>query len=503
MPEYLMGIDIGTGGCKVTLIDTDGRFISDGYSEYPSYHPHLGWVEQKPEDWITAVVRSLNKAVNSAKIDPLKIIGLTADASAHNMVILDKNGCILRDTIMWLDQRATQETDFLKTNYLDLIQSKTFSTPSPTWSLPQLLWIRNNQPDIYSKIAKIMFIDDYVRYRLTNCISTTNIQAQGSLFFDNTRMQWSDEIMSLTGLPIAILPEVKRATDISGYLTKDAAALLGLKEGIPVIMGASDTSLESYSVGGIKQGDCVLKMATAGGINVFRDKGEKFEDTFVYSHVVDNMWYYARGTVSAAQALRWYRDTFCQQELALEKRGGKNTYYLLDQEAEKIAPGSNGVFFHPYMSGERSPYWDAKLRASFTGFSSIHTRGHFNRAILEGVTYSLKQCFSVMETFGKIEKISFVGGGAKSSLWRSIVADVFNRPIVKYKRDDSSLGGAMLTGVALGIFQSHEDAVRKTAEIDCITQPDPERVEIYRKYYPLYIEIHDDLVNTYRKYEDN
>ena len=193
---------------------------------------------------------------------------------------------------------------------------------------------------------------------------------------------------------------------------------------------------------------------------------------------------------------------FCQKEIAEELHGGRNTYQLLDEEAAKVAPGADGLFFHPYMSGERAPYWDPKLRASFVGFSSLHTRGHFNRALLEGVTFSLRQCFEIMETFGTIEKISFVGGGAKSPLWRSILADVFDRTIVKYKRDDSSLGAAMLAGVAVGVFASHEEAVEKTAAIDCVTRPNPENVERYNKLFPLYVEIHDDLAKTYHKYEE-
>ena len=500
--EYLLGIDIGTGGCKTSIIDTNGHFISDGYTEYPSFHSHMGWVEQNPADWFPAVVSALRKTQEKGNVDLSKVVGLAVDASAHNMVLLDGSGNPVRNTIMWQDQRATAESEWLRTEYLDLIQNLTFSTPSPTWSLPQLLWIRKNEPDVFSCIQKIMFIDDYVRYLMTDEISTTPIQAQGSLFLDNNRMTWSDTIMSLTGQPISVLPELKKPTDLSGTLKPRAAAMLGLTAGIPVVMGASDTALESYSVGGLKPGDCVLKMATAGGINVFRDKGEKYGDMFVYSHVVNDIWYYARGTVSAAQALRWYRDTFCQSEIKAELNGGKNTYHVLDAEAEKVPPGSKGLFFHPYMSGERAPYWDSKLRASFTGFSSLHTRGCFNRAILEGVTYSLKQCFCDMEAFGKISRISFVGGGAKSPLWRSILADVFDRTIVKYQRDDSSLGGAMLTGVALGVFSSHEEAVSKTAAIDSITEPNPENVEIYKKNFPLYVEIHDDLADTYKKYDD-
>lgn len=502
MSKYLLGVDIGTGGCKATVISTDGKFVADGYTEYPSYHPHIGWVEQRPCDWFPAMVDSLNKAAAKGGLDTRDIIGLAVDASAHNTVLLDKNGKVLRDTIMWQDQRAQMEAAFLKDNYLELIKSSTFSCPSATWSLPQLMWLKKNEADIFFRIEHILFIDDYIRYQLTQKIATTHIQAQGSLMFDNNTMKWSEDIIRLTGLPLSAFPEIKKPTDVLGYVSPEAAKLSGLQEGIPVVMGASDTALESYAVGGLNPGDCVLKMATAGGINVFRDVGKPFKDTFAYSHVIDGIWYYGRGTVSAAQSLRWYRDTFCQKELEEEKRGGVNTYQLLDEEAETVSPGANGLFFHPYMSGERAPYWDSKLRASFTGFSSLHTRGHFSRAILEGVTFSLRQCFDVMEEFGEIQKISFVGGGAKSPLWRSILADVFNRTIVKYKRDDSSLGAAILAGVSLGVLGTHEEAVKKATEIDCITEPNPENVEKYNKIFPLFIEIHDDLEKTYHKYQD-
>lgn len=502
MPEYLLGVDLGTGGCKTTIIDTKGRFVSDGYTEYPSYHPHIGWVEQNPSDWLPAMVNSLRIASEKGGFDLKDIIALSVDASAHNTVLLDKNGDVLRNTIMWQDQRARQEAEYLKANALALIKDTTFAVPSPTWSLPQLMWVKGHEPQVFNQISCVLFIDDYVRYLLTGACSTTHIQAQGSLMFDNVHMKWSEDLVRQSGLPMSALPEIKKATDIAGHITAAAGAYSGLKEGTPVVMGASDTALESYAVGGLRPGDCVLKMATAGGVNVFREVGRPFQDTFVYSHVVDGMWYYGRGTVSAAQALRWYRDTFCQKEIAEERAGGVNTYQLLDREAEAIAPGADGLFFHPYMSGERAPYWDTKLRASFTGFSSLHTRGHFNRALLEGVTLSLWQCFGVMEEFGRIEKISFVGGGAKSPLWRSILADVFNRTIVKFKRDDSSLGAAMLAGVALGVFGSHEEAVKKCAAVDCVTEPNPENVEKYKKLFPLYVEIHDDLAATYRKYEE-
>ena len=501
MKELLLGVDIGTGGCKATLIDTNGVFVGDGYTEYPSYHKHMGWFEQKAADWFPAFANSLRIAAEKGGVSASQVIGVAVDASAHNTVLLDKDDQVLRDTIMWPDQRSTKEVAFLKENYLDMIQKTTFQIPSPTWSLPQMMWIRDNEPEVYRKVSKIMFINDYVRYQLTGEWATEHIQAQGSMLFDNHAWTWSEDICKLCDMPKSALPPIKKPTDIAGHVTKEAAEFTGLKQGTPVITGASDTSLECYSVGGLKPGDCVLKMATAGSIFIFREEGVPFKDTFMYSHVVDGMWYSCRGTSSAAQSLRWYRDTFCQEEIKKEKAGGMDTYQLLDKEAEVVPPGSEGLFFHPYLSGERAPYWDAKLRGSFVGFSSLHTRGHFNRALMEGVTFSLRQCFSIMEEFGRIDEIRFVGGGAKSPLWRGMLANIFNRTVLKFKRDDSSLGGAMLTGVGIGVFSSHEDAVKKAAAVDSRTEPDPAIVEQYDRIFPLYEEIHDDLVGTYHKYE--
>ena len=214
---------------------------------------------------------------------------------------------------------------------------------------------------------------------------------------------------------------------------------------------------------------------------------------------MDGIWYYCTGTVAAAQSLRWYRDTFCQKEIAEERAGGRDTYQILDEEAAKIEPGCEGLYYHPYLSGERSPYWDPKLRGSFTGFTSLHERGHFNRAILEGVAFSVRQCFGPMEEFGRFNQISIVGGGAKSPLWRSILCNCLDRRLVKFRKDDSSLGAAMLAGVGTGVFASHQEAVKKVAAIDSITDPDPEIVAQYDRVYPLYEEIHDDLVGTYHK----
>ena len=496
MRQYLLGVDIGTSGCKATIIDTSGQFVSDGFNEYSSLHPHPGWSEQLPEFWLNAAQASVATALQRGGVDPAQILGLSFDASAHNAVLLDKDDKPLRPTIMWTDQRAGEEAAWLREHYGKEIFRVAYNMPNPTWTMAQLLWIKRHEPEVFNSIHRIMFLKDYVRYVLTGVWCTEHIEAQGALLFDNKKWTWSKEFCDILGLPMEVLPPIKRPLDIAGHLTEQGAAFIGLKAGTPVLTGSSDTSLELYSVGAIAHGDCVVKMATAGSFSFFSDHPLPDPTLFTYAHVVDGIWYMAAGTNSAALSLRWYRDTFCQKELAEELAGGKNVYRILDDEAAAVAPGAEGLIFNPYLNGERSPYWDPKLRASFIGVRADHTRGHFNRAILEGVAYSIRDNFAAIPSVNP-SQVKFLGGGAKSPLWRQILADVLNVPVVKYRLDDSSFGGALVTGVALGVFSSHKQAIEQSNEIASLTQPNPEAAAAYDKYFPVYKAVHDALAPIY------
>jgi xylulokinase len=346
-----------------------------------------------------------------------------------------------------------------------------------------------------------MFIKDYIRYLLTDEWKTDHIEAQGSLMFDNINWGWSPEICAMGGIPLHILPPLIKPTDVAGYITKKASDITGIKEGTPVVNGASDTALENYCVGAIKPGFCVVKMATAGTVNVFNKEAHPNPKALTYSHVVDGLWYTCLATSSAAHSLRWYRDVFCKEELKIEKKGGIDVYKLLDQEAKLVTTGSEGLIFSPYLMGERSPYWDSKLRGSFIGITAHHERGHFNRAILEGVAYSIKDNFVLAEELADIKEVSFVGGGAKSPLWRSILANVLNKPILKNEKDDSSFGSAMLAGVGIGVFSSHEDAISKSVHLSEVVLPNAEEAEIYEKQFVYYKKVHDSLAEIYHIYE--
>lgn len=493
--KLLLGIDIGTSGCKVTLIDTDCNFVGDGYTEYTTYHPNIGWSEQDPADWFPAFMSSFRAALEKGGAKAGQVAALSLDASAHNVVLLDKEDQVLRRTIVWTDTRSTKETAYMLEHHRDTVFSIGYQMPSPTWTMLQLMWINNNEPEVLKKTARAMFVKDYVRYQLTGTWTTDHIEAQGSLLFDNINWCWSDELCRISGVPLSILPPLVKPGDIAGRITPEASRLTGIPAGTPVINGASDTAMEAYCVGAIAENSCVTKLATSGTLYLFRKQPEPNPKALTYSHVVDGLWYTCLATSSAAESLRWYRDTFCQQEWQSEQRGGSSTYRTLDREAEQVPAGAEGLFFHPYLMGERSPYWDPRLRGSFVGATAHHSRGHFNRAVLEGVAYSIKDNFCLIED--KVEEIRIVGGGGKSPLWRSIMANVLNRPILKFQNDDSSYGSALLAGVGAGVFASHEEAVSKGLHLQERVEPDPALAEVYQKQFQLYRRIHDVLAPLY------
>lgn len=497
MAELLLGIDIGTGGCKTTLISTDGTFISDGFSEYPTYHLKPHWSEQKASDWFPAFLRALEIAEQKSNASRRNIVGISVSASSHNAVLLDESGAVIRDTIMWTDQRSYAESEYLKQAFGDRIFQIGYQVPAPTWTQPQLLWLKKNEPEVFQKIHRIMFIKDYVRYQLTDCWCTDYIEAQGSLLFDNQKWTWSKDLCDMIGLPMTVLPPIVNPSDVVGHVTAQAAQQTGIPAGTAVVNGASDTALEHYCVGGIHEGDCVVKIATASTVDIFRNKPQPHRAALTYSQVPEGIWSTCFATSSAAASLRWYRDTFCSKEMIEEEQGGGNVYHTLDVEAATVQPGANGLFFHPYLMGERSPYWDPKLRGSFVGITASHTRGHFNRAILEGVAYSIRENFMIAEQLQPIKEVRLVGGGAKSRLWADITCNMLNRPIVLFEKDDSSFGAAMIAGVGIGAFQTHEDAIAACTKEKCRVYPETSVAELYRTEFTRYRQIHDDLKNVY------
>ena len=489
--KILLGIDYGTGGCKVTAIDESGRFVGEASTEYTTYHEHPGWSEQEPGDWWTALCESLRKLAGKG-VDLRDVAACALDGATHNAVLLDADFKPVRRTIMWTDQRATAECEALKAGSGEKVFSTCYQMPAPTWTLPQMMWLKANEPEALEKAAHVLFVKDYVRYLLTGKAATDYIEAQGTLFFDMGKMAWDPELVELSGLKMSALPEIIKPTDVVGGVTAAAAAATGLPEGLPVVCGSSDSAVEDDGAGAVEPGDLILKLATAGNVNSMTAAAHPHPKTLTYSHIVPGMWYSVSATNAAALCMRWFRDSF--YSTAVDGNRKQSLYETMDAEAQGSPIGANGVFFHPYLQGERCPYWDASLRASFTGVSISSTRGDFVRAVMEGVAFSLKDCYRTLEEMRlPVKRIFLIGGGARSKLWSEIVCNVFNCEVAVPTPGDASFGACLLAGTGIGVFADVKEAVAKCLHVDRTIRPDPAAAQEYVRLFHCYREIHDAL----------
>ena len=454
--RYFLGIDFGGGASKATLLCENGEVRAASTTEYPTYYPQAGYAEQNPADWVRAV-------------------------------IMDENFNVIRPSIYWTDTRSTAEVAFLKQNYSDIIEKQVLHKADTIWSLPELMWIKNNEPDNWARVRKIMFAKDYVRHRLTGDYVTDYIEAEGSMMFDINTMRWSGELCSVLGIEPSMLPEIVKPTDIVGKITKSAADMTGLSEGTPVLCGTTDTVMEVFAAGATEKGQMTLKLATAGRICVVTDRAYPDTNLINYSHITDGLFYPGTATKSCAASYRWFRDTF----------GGD--FKELDKMAESVDIGCEGLVFHPYLNGELTPYANPKLCADFVGVRSSHTMAHFARAVLEGVVMSMLDCKEALEKLNipHGDCAAIIGGGAKSNLWRQMISDCLGLRLTQMKYADSSFGSAMLAGIAAGAFESPKKALEICNKKVSETVPNPENTKKYREVFKKYKAVQKALEPIY------
>ena len=485
--RYLLGIDFGGGASKATLLSEAGEICATNTTEYPTNYPAPGYAEQNPEDWVRATVHNISAVLTKSKVNPAQIAAVSLDAATHTAVIMDKDFKVIRPAIYWTDTRSTDEVQFLKDNYAEIIDKQVLHKADTIWSLPELLWIKHNEPDAWAKTEKILFAKDYVRHQLTGDYVTDYIEAEGSMMFDINTMSWSRELCGVLGLDTEMMPQIVKPTDIVGTITKEASELTGLCEGTPVLCGTTDTVMEVFASGAVEKGQMTLKLATAGRICVVTDKPYPDVNLINYSHIIDGCFYPGTATKSCAASYRWFRDTFGED------------YKELDKQAESVPVGSEGLVFHPYLNGELTPYANPKLCADFVGVRASHTKAHFTRAVLEGVAMSMLDCKTCLDNL-KIphaDSAIIIGGGGKSPLWRQMISDALGIKLVEMKYSDSSFGSAMLAGVAVHIFSDFKDALQKCNSAVTETNPNPENTEKYRKLYNKYKKIQEALEPIY------
>ncbi len=487
--KYLLGIDFGGGASKATLLTETGKIVAEHTVEYPTLYPEAGACEQSPADWIDALCKNSRALLAKSGIDAKEIAAVAIDSATHTSLLCDKEFSPLTNAMHWTDSRSRKEANELLESMGEEIFAKTYHKPDTIWTLPQLLWVKRNKPELFEKVAYIFFEKDYIRYYLTGVFCTDYIEAEGSMLFDCNKMQWDAKLCALAGIKVDMLPPINAPTDTIGAVTQQAAEATGLAAGTPVICGTTDTVMEVFASGAVEEGDMTVKLATAGRICVITDRPYPDRHLVNYSHIAKGLWYPGTATKAAAASYRWYRDTF----------GGE--YRELDEAASKLPIGSDGVFFHPYINGELTPYADPQLCGSFTGLRATHTRAHFTRAVLEGVSLSLLDSKRYLDSLQIPHKdyATLIGGGTKGTLWRQITADALGITLHVTESADSSLGSAMLAGIAVGVFADAKDAVSKCVKRVATVQPNPENTEQYAKLFQTYKLIHDALAPIYRE----
>src|SRR5579862_7661268 len=476
---WFLGMDVGTGGTRVVLLDAEGRLISAASSEHAPFRAeHPGWAEQDPEDWWRAAQDAIRFTLAAAPEPHQSIAAIGLTGQMHGAVLLDENGQVLRPSLIWCDTRTQPECDWLheKIGYEKLIEL-TCNPALPNFTLTKLLWVKNHQPEIFAKTRHIMCPKDYVRYRLTGEFAIDVQEASGTLLLDVTHRRWSQEVAEAAGIPESWLPRVYESPEICARISETAAGLTGLAVATPVVAGAGDQGAGAVGMGILQPGSVSATIGTSGV--VFAATTEPTRDPkgrlHTFCHAVPGLWHVMGVTQSAGLSLSWLRGTFFAGQ----------SYDSLTDGAAKVPAGSEGLEWAPYLLGERTPHLDPEVRAAFTGISTIHTGAHFVRAVLEGVAYSLQDTFTLFAELGiPVTGIRLGGGGARGPLWRRIQAGVYGHTVeILTAEEGGAFGCALMAGVGAGHWANLDQACAQAIEVAHRIAPDPADLTVYKAAY--------------------
>ena len=493
MAELLLGIDIGTSACKVAVFDADGRVIVHSNRPYEVYYPKPGWVEQDADEWWEAIQNAIKDVLSHPEVSAENICCIGIDGQSWSAIPIDKEGKVLARTPIWMDTRARDICDREKSRLgEDTIFNVAGNDFLPSYTTPKLIWFKENMPEVYSKTAKILQSNSYIAYKLTGSYSQDKSQLYGIHFYDLHKMQYDHELAKELGLSADLIPEIHDCDSIIGKVSKEAAALTGLKEGTPVVAGGLDAACGTLGAGVYKIGQTQEQGGQAGGMSICTDSALAHKKLILSPHVVPNMYLLQGGTVGGGGVLKWFK-----KELAKDL-----SFDEITAEAENIPAGAEGVVFLPYMAGERSPIWNPDAKGVFYGLSYDKTRGHMIRALLESVAFALEHNLRTAEETGaKVEVLNAMGGSSNSLLWTQIKADVTGKTICVPTSDTATtLGAVILAGVGCGLYSSYEEAVNRTIVITRTHKPNMQKHEQYMNCMNLYLQLYKDLENIFSNY---
>jgi len=486
--KFFIGIDTSTTATKALLMDENGLVLGVASNEYSYETPQPLWSEQSPSLWWNGTAESIRQVLAKTNVDASAVKGIGLTGQMHGLVLLDEKGQVLRPAILWNDQRTAAQCDAirLKLGREKLIQV-TGNDALTGFTAPKILWVQENEPEIWKRTRHILLPKDYVRYKMTGDFAIDCADGAGTILFDLKKRDWSPEMLTALNIPFEYLPKVYEGTAITGVLTPNVAAELGLPAGIPVIAGGGDQAASAVGTGAVSAGVASLSLGTSGVVFVTTDTPaiEPQGRLHAFCHSVPGKWHFMGVMLSAAGSLRWHRDTFAPG----------TSYDKLLEPAANIQPGSDGLLFLPYLTGERTPHPDPLARGAFVGLTVRHTLPHLTRSVIEGVSFGLRDSFELIKNagVGKIKEVRVTGGGAKSSLWRQILADVLDVELTTLASEEgAAYGAALLAAVGTGAFSDVQTACDKVIQVTGVTKPGANSA-IYNEIYPIYRDLYPAL----------
>lgn len=499
---YLIGVDLGTSGTKTVLFAEDGSVVASCTIEYPLYQPQNGWAEQDPLDWWNAVCGTTKAVIAKAGISASEIKGVGLSGQMHGLVMLDKSGNVLRKSIIWCDQRTAKECDEItqKVGAENLI--KITANPALTgFTASKIMWVKNNEPEIYEKCAHILLPKDFIRYKLTGEFATEVSDASGMQLLDVPNRKWSEQVLDALQIDKALLGKVYESPEITGKITKAASDLSGLAEGTVVVGGAGDNAAAAVGTGTVLDGKAFTTIGTSGVVFAHTSKLSIDPKGRVHTFccAVPGAWHVMGVTQGAGLSLKWFRDNFCHEEMIAAAGMKKDPYFLMDKQAEEIPIGSDRLLYLPYLMGERTPHLDPNCRGVFFGLSAMHTRQHLLRAVMEGVTFSQRDSVEVLREMGvSINEMLACGGGGSSALWRQMLADVYGCPVkTVVSKEGPALGVAILAGAGTGVYSSVQDGCAAVIKTNSPQNPISQNSAEYEKFYKVYRALYPALKNNF------
>ena len=517
----LLGIDLGTSGVKALVIDAKGETLASVTVEYPIYTPKPLWSEQEPEDWWQGTVEAIKQVLTKANVGGSDITGIGLSGQMHGLTPLDRDGNVIRRAMLWNDGRTAAEcAEYVQRAGGEArVREWVYNIPSPSYTAPKILWMRNHEPENFAKLAHVLLPKDYIRYRLSGEYATDKSDATGTGLLDVKNRTWSSEIMRALDLPDSILPRLGEGHEITAHVTAQAARITGLAVGTPIAGGAGDQPASACGAGIVNEGIVSVTIGTSGvvfaSIDTMPEPGAPGISPLLecFCHALPNTWHYMGVMLSAGGSLRWFRDTVAYgNKMVLDDRqpttdnqtggrssavGGRDPYDIMLEQADATPPGAEGLVFIPYLTGERTPHRDPLARGAFVGLTVRHTQAHMTRAVVEAITYGLRDSLELIRQSGiQVNEVRAAGGGAKSPIWRQWLADIFDAEITLINSSEGgAFGVALLAGVGTGIWKDTKEACAATLRVTSRTAPtsDPAVRRAYDNTYAQFRAIYPAL----------